>query len=84
MKHWCSYCDRSYRIGEKSDYAKYYCENGTRVNRHGTCDRWIHKIQDHEFYQRVRESLKRMEPYQEGTYEIRKRPPVGTNYRIIE
>ena len=82
MKHTCSNCARSTKTGGQAEYAHYICEDGRKVERRGTCDRWIHVIQDREFYQRVRESLKRMEPYQEGTYQIRRLPPVGTNYRI--
>ena len=85
MKHWCSVCGRSTRSGSaKGPYSKYYCEDGRVVDPHATCDRWIHVVQDREFYQKVRESIKRMEPYREGTYEIHRLPPVGTNYRILK
>lgn len=83
IKH-CSTCSRSTKIGGKSEYTKYICEDGRRVDRRGTCDRWIHVVQDKEFYKKVRESLKRMEPYQEGTYQIRRLPPLGTNYHVEE
>lgn len=82
MKHTCSNCARSTKTSGQAEYARFICEDGRNVERKGTCDRWTHVIQDREFYQRVRESLKRMEPYQEGTYQIRRLPPVGTNYRV--
>lgn len=77
----CGNCGRVYKLR----WNKFVCENGKEVDYNGTCDRYCKSSLDvKEFFQKVNKSLKRMEPYQEGTYEIIKRVPLGTNYRILK
>lgn len=77
----CANCGRVYKSGKN----RFVCENGREVDYYGTCDRFCKNSLDiKEFFQKVNESLKRMEDFQEGTYEITKRVPLGTNYRILK
>ena len=78
----CSTCSRSTVKHGSRD--KYICENGVVVSAKGICDRWVHYLSEQDFHKRCAESLKRMEPYQEGTYQITPRVPLQTNYRIID
>ena len=83
-KH-CSNCGRARRYGyDEKGHTKYICENGKHVDRYGVCDRNIHVVMDKDFFRKCDEAIKRMEPYQEGTYKIRELPPLGTNYRITK
>ena len=74
----CSHCAYASRMSR----GRYVCENGREVERNGICDRFSPEIRDKEFFERVNASMKRMEKYENGTYQIMERAPLGTNYRI--
>ena len=82
---YCRNCGRVYRYRKTNKQFRYVCENGESVNPKGICDRYCKSgITLNELIKKIDESLERMKDYQEGTYQIVKRPPLMTNYRVKE
>ena len=62
---------------------RYECENGKKVQADGVCDRFQPNISPAEIMRKMDREIKRLEKMGDGAYELKKRPPLGQNYRLI-
>ena len=84
LEKYCRNCGRCSLYGTTYS-GRYVCESGKSVDALGVCDRWVKEhYGEKEIKERIDKSLERMKDFQEGTYKIIERVPLGTNYRVIK
>ena len=78
----CQKCGHVTRY--RGSFPRYECENGKKVDKNGTCDRFQLNISPSEIMRKIDKEIDRLEKMKDGEYQLTKRPPFGQNYRILK